>query len=46
MAVQKMRIKLKPALLDQTLIAGLGNIYVDEVCFLSGLIIGILISFL
>ena len=31
------KIKLKTALLDQTLIAGLGNIYVDEVCFLSGL---------
>lgn len=26
---------IKQALLDQTLIAGLGNIYVDEVCFLS-----------
>lgn len=24
---------LKPLLLDQTLVAGLGNIYVDEVCF-------------
>ncbi len=25
--------KLKPVLLDQTIICGLGNIYVDEVCF-------------
>jgi dephospho-CoA kinase len=32
-----MRIKLKTALLDQTLISGLGNIYVDEVCFLANL---------
>jgi formamidopyrimidine-DNA glycosylase len=30
--------KLKQLLLDQTLIAGLGNIYVDESCFLSGLL--------
>lgn len=35
--IHKMRVKLKTALLDQTLIAGLGNIYVDEVCYLSGL---------
>ena len=35
--IRKMRIKLKTALLDQTLIAGLGNIYVDEVCFLANL---------
>ena len=35
--ISKMRIKLKTALLDQTLIAGLGNIYVDEVCYLSNL---------
>ncbi len=28
---------IKPALLDQTIIAGLGNIYVDEVLFLSGI---------
>ena len=35
--IHKMRIKVKTALLDQTLIAGLGNIYVDEVCFLSGI---------
>lgn len=35
--ISKMRVKLKTALLDQTLIAGLGNIYVDEVCYLSNL---------
>ncbi|MBI2100440.1 MAG: DNA-formamidopyrimidine glycosylase [Candidatus Vogelbacteria bacterium] len=29
--------KLKPALLDQTLIAGLGNIYADESCLAAGL---------
>lgn len=28
-------IPIKTALLDQTIICGLGNIYVDEVCFLS-----------
>ncbi|MBQ2891985.1 MAG: DNA-formamidopyrimidine glycosylase [Bacilli bacterium] len=33
--LQKMSCPIKQALLDQTLIAGLGNIYVDEVCFLS-----------
>jgi formamidopyrimidine-DNA glycosylase len=27
--------KIKAALLDQTLVAGLGNIYADEVCFLA-----------
>ena len=27
--------KIKAAILDQTLIAGLGNIYADEVCFLA-----------
>lgn len=35
--IHKMKVKLKPALLDQTLLAGLGNIYVDEVCYLAGL---------
>ena len=35
--IHKMRIKVKTALLDQTLIAGLGNIYVDEVIHKSGL---------
>ncbi len=29
--------KLKPVLLDQTVICGLGNIYVDEVCFYANL---------
>ena len=28
--------KIKAALLDQKLVAGLGNIYADEVCFLAG----------
>ena len=28
---------LKPLLLDQTVLAGLGNIYVDEALFLAGL---------
>ena len=30
-------VPLKVALLDQTVLAGLGNIYVDEVCFLTKL---------
>ena len=37
---QKLRIKkqkIKPILLDQTFIAGLGNIYTDEALFLAGL---------
>ncbi|WP_096436055.1 DNA-formamidopyrimidine glycosylase [Alteribacter populi] len=29
--------KVKPALLDQTILAGLGNIYVDEALFLAGI---------
>lgn len=29
------RVKIKAALLDQRLVAGLGNIYADEVCFLA-----------
>ena len=33
--LQRRSIPLKQALLDQTLIAGLGNIYVDETLFLS-----------
>lgn len=36
--VRKLRtrtIKIKSALLDQKLVAGLGNIYADEVCFLA-----------
>lgn len=35
--LRKTRRYIKPALLDQTIIAGLGNIYVDEVLFLSGI---------
>lgn len=35
--ITRMRVKLKTALLDQTLLAGLGNIYVDEVCYLANL---------
>ena len=37
---QKLRsckTSIKQALLDQTIICGLGNIYVDEVCFMAGL---------
>jgi formamidopyrimidine-DNA glycosylase len=37
--VNKLRIrsaKIKAAILDQKLVAGLGNIYADEVCFLAG----------
>jgi formamidopyrimidine-DNA glycosylase len=34
---QNSRRPLKTALLDQTLVAGLGNIYADEVLFISGL---------
>jgi formamidopyrimidine-DNA glycosylase len=30
------KTKIKAAILDQALVAGLGNIYADEVCFLSG----------
>ncbi|HVF85560.1 MAG TPA: hypothetical protein VM821_06240, partial [Abditibacteriaceae bacterium] len=29
------KTKIKAALLDQSLVAGLGNIYADEVCFLA-----------
>lgn len=31
------RVAVKKVLLDQTAIAGLGNIYVDEVCFYAGI---------
>lgn len=31
------KVPLKVALLDQEIICGLGNIYADEVCFMSGL---------
>ncbi|MDD3999985.1 MAG: DNA-formamidopyrimidine glycosylase [Bacilli bacterium] len=34
---QKISKPIKATLLDQQIISGLGNIYVDEVCFLSGL---------
>jgi formamidopyrimidine-DNA glycosylase len=37
--VERLRMKrtaIKTALLDQGLVAGLGNIYADEVCFLAG----------
>ncbi|WP_033161235.1 DNA-formamidopyrimidine glycosylase [[Mycoplasma] collis] len=37
MKLQKRKQKIKTALLDQTLILGLGNIYVDEVLFASNL---------
>ena len=36
-ALMRRRGALKPALLDQTLVAGLGNIYADEILFRSGL---------
>lgn len=35
---KKLNINIKQALLDQSIISGLGNIYVDEVLFLSGLL--------
>lgn len=35
--IKNKAVPIKTALLDQTIIAGLGNIYVDEVCFLSKL---------
>ena len=34
--LQARKTKIKAAILDQTLVAGLGNIYADEVCFLAG----------
>lgn len=33
--LQRLKKTIKEALLDQSIMAGLGNIYVDEVCFLS-----------
>jgi formamidopyrimidine-DNA glycosylase len=33
--LSKKNVRIKGAILDQTLIAGLGNIYADEVCFLA-----------
>jgi formamidopyrimidine-DNA glycosylase len=35
-SLRKRKTKIKAALLDQKIVAGLGNIYADEVCFLSG----------
>jgi len=32
------RIPIKTSLLDQTIIAGIGNIYADEILFLSNII--------
>jgi len=36
-AVRKSARSLKAILLDQTVVAGVGNIYADEACFLAGL---------
>jgi formamidopyrimidine-DNA glycosylase len=33
---QHQRKRLKPVLMDQTVIAGIGNIYADETCFYAG----------
>jgi formamidopyrimidine-DNA glycosylase len=35
--LKKRVVKIKAAILDQKLVAGLGNIYADEVCFLAGI---------
>ena len=35
--LKKRKTKIKPLLLNQAFIAGLGNIYVDEILFLSGI---------
>ncbi len=35
--LQDKRIPIKTSLLDQTIIAGIGNIYADEILFLSGI---------
>jgi formamidopyrimidine-DNA glycosylase len=35
-ALAKRSVKIKAALLDQKIVAGLGNIYADEVCFRAG----------
>lgn len=37
-AFQKKKKSLKALLLDQKLIAGIGNIYADEICHISGLV--------
>lgn len=39
-------ISVKQALLDQTILVGLGNIYVDEVCFRCGIFPGMPVSLL
>ena len=36
-ALHKRKIVLKAALLDQSVIAGIGNIYADEICFALGM---------
>lgn len=36
-ALQRRHAPLKAVLLDQKVVAGLGNIYVDEACFLAGI---------
>jgi formamidopyrimidine-DNA glycosylase len=33
---KRSRKKIKPTLMDQTFIAGIGNIYADEICFYAG----------
>lgn len=35
---KKPRSKIKPVLMDQTFLAGLGNIYAQEACFLAGIL--------
>lgn len=35
--IHKRNIPIKTALLDQSVIAGIGNIYADEICFAAGL---------
>jgi len=34
---KKKRIRIKPLLMDQTLLAGVGNIYAQEACFCAGI---------
>jgi len=36
--VQKPRVKIKPLLMDQTFVAGVGNIYAQEACFCAGIL--------
>jgi len=35
---KKKRIRIKPLLMDQTLLAGVGNIYAQEACFCAGIL--------